>query len=193
MITKSHVASRVTTTTSVTTTTDNVKTETTPTPKSKTRTTKHQHPHSKPLPERRKCIHTYVREIPICVPCHSPGFENTLCGIDGHLYRPARKKGYWLRVAEYYVRTHPLKSQSTYHQVRICSEKNEHSNNLGRVILEAWIGPPPPDMIRPCCNHIDHDTRNNSIENLEWVPLSYNTHTRKGSRHFTTERYNPNN
>jgi len=46
---------------------------------------------------------------------------------------------------------------------------------LHRLILETFTGPPPKNMKRPSCNHIDGNKKNNHYLNLEWMERGYNT------------------
>lgn len=59
-----------------------------------------------------------------------------------------------------------------YHNVALCMDGNTKTHNLHRIIAEVFI--PNPDNL-PQVNHIDGNTDNNSVGNLEWCTAGYNS------------------
>ena len=58
-----------------------------------------------------------------------------------------------------------------YAQVSFCEDGKTKTVYVHRLIASAFI--PNPDNL-PTVNHIDGDTSNNSVDNLEWVSYSEN-------------------
>lgn len=49
------------------------------------------------------------------------------------------------------------------------SRANKVCVRVHKLILLTFKGNPPKDMIDPTVNHIDHNIKNNHIDNLEWM------------------------
>ena len=45
---------------------------------------------------------------------------------------------------------------------------------LHRLVAKTFYGPPPENLLVPVVDHKDGDTRNNTLENLEWVEFDEN-------------------
>lgn len=52
------------------------------------------------------------------------------------------------------------------YRIHFCKDGKERSFMLGRIVLEAFVGPRPANHE---CNHKDFDTSNNRASNLEWA------------------------
>lgn len=65
-----------------------------------------------------------------------------------------------------------------YYQVTLWTKNTCKCFRVHRLVAEAFI---PNPFNLPCVNHKDENTRNNSVENLEWCDVSYNNNygTRK--------------
>lgn len=60
-----------------------------------------------------------------------------------------------------------------YLQLSLYKNKKKYNAVIHRLVLENFIGPPPPEDFRigriKECNHIDGNKLNNNIDNLEWI------------------------
>lgn len=59
-----------------------------------------------------------------------------------------------------------------YQTVKLAIEKRQVSWKVHRLVLLAFVGPPPPG--KPLARHLDGDPQNNSITNLVWGDNSEN-------------------
>ena len=58
-----------------------------------------------------------------------------------------------------------------YEFVVLCKDAKQESRSVHRLVAEAFVDNPNGyDVV----NHIDHNTRNNRAENLEWCTQQYN-------------------
>lgn len=66
-----------------------------------------------------------------------------------------------------------LDSQKRYYMINLC--KNNQSKNIlvHRLVAQYFVDNPNN---KPVVNHIDHNTRNNHSDNLEWVTVQENVH-----------------
>ena len=68
---------------------------------------------------------------------------------------------------------------------RVCLSKNgvAHHFLVSRLVAEAFCPNPDPENATTV-DHIDHDTSNNSAENLRWLPLHDNAknHKKRGKK-----------
>lgn len=85
-------------------------------------------------------------------------------------------------------------SQNGYYSVRLAIKPNEGKHfRVNRLVAQAFI--PNPDN-KPYVNHIDGNTFNNHVENLEWVTPSensihaYETGLRTANRTRQVNQYN---
>lgn len=69
-----------------------------------------------------------------------------------------------------YILKHHLNNKG-YPMVYLCRENKGHWRLVHRLVAIAFI--PNPEG-KPCINHIDGNTQNYSIDNLEWCTLSEN-------------------
>jgi hypothetical protein len=61
--------------------------------------------------------------------------------------------------------------QSPYPRVYLWREHIGVSKMVHHMVLEAFVGPKPPDAV---ANHIDGNKQNNRVSNLQWCSRSYN-------------------
>ncbi|MEU2013072.1 NUMOD4 motif-containing HNH endonuclease [Nocardia sp. NPDC019302] len=64
------------------------------------------------------------------------------------------------------------RTQSGHLTVRLSLNKSSELRKVHRLVLLAFVGPPPPGT--ECC-HNDGDATNNRVENLRWDTRSANT------------------
>lgn len=65
----------------------------------------------------------------------------------------------------------PFKSRNNYLIVRLCKEGKTYSKLVHRLVAEAFVANP---FNKPEVNHIDGDTLNNCVKNLEFCTKSEN-------------------
>lgn len=65
----------------------------------------------------------------------------------------------------------PRQNSSGYMTVILCRRGFRKTVHVGRLVLSAFVAKMPPDIQ---CNHLDGNTQNNSLKNLEWVNQSGN-------------------
>ena len=65
----------------------------------------------------------------------------------------------------------PLKTNRNYFRVDLKQNQKDKYISIHRLVAEAFI--PNPNNY-PVINHIDGDTSNNKIDNLEWCTQSHN-------------------
>lgn len=66
----------------------------------------------------------------------------------------------------------PCSDGSGYYYVNLIDKNGKRkSKKIHRIVAETFL-PNPSDL--PCINHIDCDTNNNEVNNLEWCDYSYN-------------------
>lgn len=58
-----------------------------------------------------------------------------------------------------------------YKRVRLCREGKHHNKQVHRLVANAFI---PNPFNFPVINHIDENSGNNNVENLEWCTVKYN-------------------
>ena len=63
------------------------------------------------------------------------------------------------------------KTAPYYKVILVDRSKTKHTCMIHRLVATAFLGEPPPNCV---VNHIDADTFNNNVENLEWVTQSDN-------------------
>ena len=83
----------------------------------------------------------------------------------------------------------PNRGKHKHAMVVLCKEGKVYPKLVHRLVAEAFI--PNPEL-KPCVDHIDTDTNNNSVENLRWVtqhenamnPLTriHNSESKKGHK-----------
>lgn len=64
-----------------------------------------------------------------------------------------------------------------YIEIHLCKEGVVKKHYVHRLVLSSFV-PPIPD--KPYCNHIDKNTYNNHLDNLEWVTALENNLHRLG-------------
>lgn len=62
-------------------------------------------------------------------------------------------------------------NEDRYYQVQLCKDGKTKAKRIHRLVAETFI--PNPEN-KPQVNHIDHDTHNNNVNNLEWVTKDEN-------------------
>jgi hypothetical protein len=81
---------------------------------------------------------------------------------------PRAEVSSWGRVRFAGQRTGPIRGtlheRAQKYQIKI----GDRTYGVSRLVCEAFHGPPPPDLVRPCCLHIDENGLNNRPENLKW-------------------------
>ncbi len=103
-----------------------------------------------------------------------PGFSNYCAGNDGTV---------WSRVLRGRPRKGVIAVSDTWHQLKPAPVTNAPGHLfvrlaygqprlVHRLILEAFVGPCPPDM--ECCHNPDPDPANNALGNLRWGTRSDN-------------------
>jgi hypothetical protein len=63
----------------------------------------------------------------------------------------------------------PHRKTTGRQQVTLCAAGALKRFQVHRLVLEAWVGPPPKDMEG---KHFDKDNQNNSLDNLYWGPVT---------------------
>lgn len=93
----------------------------------------------------------------------SQGRIKSLVGYNGHKYIEREKmlNPYKQKASKNYYRT----------VVKLCKECRKKEFKVHRLVAEAFIHNPEN---KPNINHIDGDTFNNSVENLEWCTQKEN-------------------
>ena len=66
-----------------------------------------------------------------------------------------------------------------YLYVGLSKYGNYQSKSIHRLVAETFI--PNPDNL-PCVNHIDENTYNNRVDNLEWCTHKYNNRYSKAKK-----------
>ena len=66
----------------------------------------------------------------------------------------------------------PIVQKSGHLMVQFCKEGKLKGYLIHRLVAEAFI---PNPLKLPCVNHKDENPSNNSLENLEWCTVQYNT------------------
>lgn len=80
-----------------------------------------------------------------------------------------------------YKLVRPRKTKRGYMHINLCSKTHQ----LHRVVAMSWL--PNPDN-KPHVDHIDGDTTNNRVSNLEWVTPSENSMRRERRSWSTSAR-----
>ena len=62
------------------------------------------------------------------------------------------------------------KNKNSYYRVGI----DDESYSIHRLVAFAFLGPPPPNLEKPVVDHIDTNTLNNQLNNLQWVEFNAN-------------------
>lgn len=77
--------------------------------------------------------------------------------------------------------------KNKYLKVELCANNIQKTHKVHRLVLETFVGSCPKGMI---CRHLDNNTQNNRLENLEWSTFKINQFDRisnntvsKGSKH----------
>ena len=66
----------------------------------------------------------------------------------------------------------PCHDNNNYYYVNLIDKNGKRkSKKIHRIVAETFL-PNPSNL--PCINHIDCDTSNNKLNNLEWCDYSYN-------------------
>ena len=65
----------------------------------------------------------------------------------------------------------PRLTLDNYYQIDLCKNKKIYKKYIHRLVAEAFI--PNPNNL-PIINHIDENSKNNVISNLEWCDSKYN-------------------
>ena len=65
----------------------------------------------------------------------------------------------------------PSTNMQGYFRVSLWQNGEEKHYKVHRLVLCAFVGPCPAGME---ANHLDGDKSNNRLENLEWIPRSWN-------------------
>jgi hypothetical protein len=100
-----------------------------------------------------------VRQVP-----SFPEYGTTECG---KVYRISKKKLMATRIIKHTKHDY----FSVY--VRLSSKGKATNQKLHRLVIEAWKGSAPEGR-KNFVNHIDGDSLNNHVDNLEWCSLSEN-------------------
>lgn len=85
-----------------------------------------------------------------------------------------KRVGFFRGVNKAYLNGYILKPTDNgkgYLRVKLTKDNKSKRFMLHRIIAEAFIENP---LKKRCVNHIDHNKKNNSIENLEWCTHSEN-------------------
>ena len=69
------------------------------------------------------------------------------------------------------LKQNPYGPKLQYRQVQLSKDGNRKNHKIHRLVAQAFI--PNPNNLPYVC-HIDDDTTNNSLQNLEWGTQSYN-------------------
>lgn len=69
----------------------------------------------------------------------------------------------------------PAQDKKGYLHVNLYKDKKAHMAQIHRLVAMAFI--PNPNNF-PVVNHIDWNTQNNRVDNLEWCTVSYNNQHR---------------
>lgn len=77
------------------------------------------------------------------------------------------------RVKSYFNGERILQQEFThdYFRIKLCGKNGKKRFQVHRLVLWAFDRPPIGNDV---CNHIDANTRNNTLENLEWTTESLN-------------------
>lgn len=66
----------------------------------------------------------------------------------------------------------PAMDKDGYQKVNLSKNNQRRDFRVHRLVAQAFI--PNPDEL-PCVNHKDENKSNNSVNNLEWCTIAYNT------------------
>lgn len=80
----------------------------------------------------------------------------------------------------------PSISPGGYRIIGLYKEKVRRSAKVSRLVAEAFI--PNPDNL-PIVNHKDENKTNDTVENLEWCDIKYNTNYGTGIERMVNTKY----
>jgi len=86
---------------------------------------------------------------------HIAGFRNYLITDSGRVWSKYYG-GHWLKL---------ILGENGYYRVTLCKHGKQYNKTLHRLVLEAFVGPCPPNM--ECCHNNGIPT-DNRLENLRW-------------------------
>lgn len=100
-----------------------------------------------------------------------PGYEGMYQVSDlGRVKSVSRKDARGRNRKERILQNNP--NASGHHQVKLYKDGNTKYPYVHRMVLEAFVGPPPKE--KPNALHCDDDPSNNKLENLRWGSQSEN-------------------
>lgn len=82
----------------------------------------------------------------------------------------------------------PKDTNDGYLQVKLCVKGNQKYMYIHRLVADAYI--PNPDG-KPQINHIDENTKNNCVSNLEWCDSQYNNNYGKHNSKIADSKNKP--
>jgi hypothetical protein len=133
-----------------------------------------KHPEKFKAKDSKKIIkHNMFKELPSDV-IPVDNFPTYYARPNGEVWRDTRGKESAIKTGKERV----LRLTSTYNPhngywlVQPYKDNKKKAIHLHRFILTAFKGPAPEDKME--CHHINHDTSDNSIDNLMWVTRQQN-------------------
>lgn len=67
-----------------------------------------------------------------------------------------------------------------YLQVDLCKNGSKKIVLVHRLVADAYLSPPPEDMVNPTVDHIDGNKEHNYLNNLQWLSRGDNAQKANG-------------